>query len=211
MTIATPHVNTGASGNLETAAPHGAQAPAGRRTLSRRHLYMSAAALALLVAAGPAGVRPAEAAGIKSTTPTNLNITDIGTLLNNRSRSASGGDVVTTGSDSVGVDVQVKLQLGQQIPFVGWVNLGSPFDSVGDIDIDVGDVDAQYPGQKGGSTQAQRLASGKHHDGLRRSLGSRQHVVPDDWSGNFYGSECFNPKISPLRLQALFLLLYADA
>ncbi len=149
MTIATPHVNTGASGNLETAAPHGAQAPAGRGALSRRHLYMSAAALALLVVAGQAGIRPAEAAGIKSTTPTNLNITDIGTLLNNRSRSASGGDVVTTGSDSAGVDVQVKLQLGQQIPFVGWVNLGSPFDSVGDIDIDVGDVDAQYPGQKG--------------------------------------------------------------
>src|SRR5690606_9881106 len=94
----------------EAAAPHAMPDQAGKGVLARRHLYMSAAVLALMVAGGAAGVRPAMAEGIDKATPTRFS--NPFTIWENRPRSAPGGDILATGSGEAGVDVQVKLQGG---------------------------------------------------------------------------------------------------
>ena len=109
-----------------------------------RPLYGSVAAAVLLVTGGQIGSQPAMAQAIIKTTPTNLGLSQIGTILDNRPRNASGGNIVTNPGDSAGVDVQVLLQLQA----LG-ANVGLPFHAVGDIDIEVGDVQALHPGQKG--------------------------------------------------------------
>ncbi|TCK16757.1 outer membrane autotransporter protein [Ancylobacter aquaticus] len=120
------------------------------KLLTGHNFYLGAALGALLVFGGPLGQRSAMAdPAIINTTPTNLNLTNIGTVFNNRPRSATGGDIVAGPSDSAGVDVQVRLQVGQTLPFVGFVPIGSPFFSNGDITVDVGNVTATFAGQEG--------------------------------------------------------------
>lgn len=144
MTIKTSRRNLAPASADEAATPHAMPAQAGKGILARRHLYMSAAVVALMVAGGAGGVHSAKADGIDNTTPTNISVGDLlgdlGTILNNRPRaSGHGEDILTAPGDKAGVDVQVKVKP----PIV------SAIDSVGDIDVNVGDVDARYSGQKG--------------------------------------------------------------
>ena len=128
----------------------GASPPFQPRLFTGHNLYLGAALGALLVLSGPLGQRSAMAdPAIINTTPTNLNITNIGTVFDNRPRTATGGDIVTIAGNSAGVDLQVRLQLGQTVPFVGFVPIGSPFFSNGDITVDVGNVTATFAGQEG--------------------------------------------------------------
>lgn len=109
MTIKTSRRNLAAASADEAAAPHAMPDQAGKGTLSRRHLYMSAAVLALTVA-GAGSVQPAKADVIDKTTPTH--ITNPLSLFDNIPRDGIGGDMLATGSGQAGVDVQVKLQAG---------------------------------------------------------------------------------------------------
>ena len=88
MTIKTSHAKSAAASADEAAVPHAMPTQAGKGVLARRHLYMSAAVVALIVAGGAAGIQPAMADGINRTTPTVLDGYDVlgnpGLLTQNR-------------------------------------------------------------------------------------------------------------------------------
>jgi len=166
-----------------------------------RPLYGSVAAAVLLVTGGQIGSQPAMAQAIIDTTPTNLRLSQIGTILDNRPRGATGEDIVTGQDDSAGVDVQVLIQLQTSI-FGTVVNIGSPFPGVGDIDIEVGDVQALHSGQKGinainaagnitieaGDIESYGRGVNAEVEGLTISIPAIPVILPNGYSRNISGT-----------------------